>query len=138
MLGLSPKLKEMLQRQSLVMHFGDAGELTDQILAGFHLDDAVYGPLYFDYGGQDEPQGGPRPGTCAGGDDGHIAVGQVFSGAIPDGAHALLDRLVLGVDPLDAGEGLVLLHFPVDHPIVGTVLDGPEIREHIVRTPAHP
>jgi hypothetical protein len=60
MLGLSPKLKEMLQRQSLVMHFGDAGELTDQILAGFHLDDTVYGPLYFDYGGPDEPQGGPR------------------------------------------------------------------------------
>ena len=60
MFGLSPKLKEMLQRQSLVMHFGDAGELTDQILAGFHLDDTVYGPLYFDYGGQDEPQGGPR------------------------------------------------------------------------------
>ena len=60
MLGLSPKLKEMLQRQSLVMHFGDAGELTDQILAGFHLDDTVYGPLYFNYGGQDEPQGGPR------------------------------------------------------------------------------
>ncbi len=60
MLGLSPKLKEMLQRQSLVMHFGDAGELTDQILAGFHLDDTVYGPFYFDYGGQDEPQGGPR------------------------------------------------------------------------------
>ncbi len=60
MLGLSPKLKEMLQRQSLVMHFGDAGEFTDQILAGFHLDDTVYGPLYFDYGGQNEPQGGPR------------------------------------------------------------------------------
>ena len=60
MLGLSPKLKEMLQRQSLVMHFGDAGELTDQILAGFHLDDTVYGPLYFNYGGPDEPQGGPR------------------------------------------------------------------------------
>ena len=59
-LGLSPKLKEMLQRQSLVMHFGDAGEVNDQILAGFHLDDTVYGPLYFDYGGQDEPQGGPR------------------------------------------------------------------------------
>ena len=35
-------------------------EFTDQILAGFHLDDTVYGPLYFDYGGQDEPQGGPR------------------------------------------------------------------------------
>jgi hypothetical protein len=60
MLGLSSKLKEMLQRQSLVMHFGDAGEFTDQILAGFHLDDTVYGPLYFDYGGLDEPQGGPR------------------------------------------------------------------------------
>jgi hypothetical protein len=59
-LALSPKLKEMLQRQSLNMHMPAHGEATDFIMVGFHLDDAVYGPLYFNYGGEDEPQGGPR------------------------------------------------------------------------------
>ena len=59
-LALSPKLKEMLQRQSLNMHMPAPGESADFIMVGFHLDDAVYGPLYFDYGGEDEPQGGPR------------------------------------------------------------------------------
>ena len=59
-LALSPKLKEMLQRQSLKMHMPAPGEATDFIMVGFHLDDAVYGPLYFDYGGEYEPQGGPR------------------------------------------------------------------------------
>ena len=26
----------------------------------YHFDDTVYGPIYFDYGGPKEPQGGPR------------------------------------------------------------------------------
>ena len=59
-LALSPKLKEMLQRQSLVYHYPTFQTPQDYIVVGYHMDDAVYGPLYFGYGGKDEPQGGPR------------------------------------------------------------------------------
>ena len=57
---LTPKLKEMLQRQSLVYHLPAAKVAIDKIYVGYHLDDTVYGPIYFDYGGPKEPQGGPR------------------------------------------------------------------------------
>ena len=59
-LDLSPKLKEMLQRQSLVYHLPAPKVAIDKIYVGYHLDDTVYGPIYFDYGGPKEPQGGPR------------------------------------------------------------------------------
>jgi len=57
---LTPKLKEMLQRQSLVYHLPAPKVAIDKIYVGYHLDDTVYGPIYFDYGGPKEPQGGPR------------------------------------------------------------------------------
>ena len=59
-LALSPKLKEMLQRQDLVYHYPTAGGDADWVMVGYHIEDAVYGPLYFEYGLADEPQGGPR------------------------------------------------------------------------------
>ena len=59
-LGLSPKLKEMLQRQGMVYHYPIPTDGPDNVLVGFHVEDAVYGPMYFGYGLEDEPQGGPR------------------------------------------------------------------------------
>lgn len=59
-LALSPKLKEMLQRQDIVYHYPMAGQGPDWVMVGYHIEDAVYGPLYFGYGLADEPQGGPR------------------------------------------------------------------------------
>lgn len=59
-LALSPKFKEMLQRQSTIMHLPTEDQGEDYLMVGMHIEDAVYGPLYFDYGGEDEPQGGPR------------------------------------------------------------------------------
>ena len=56
----TPKLKEMLQRQSLVYHLPEPKVTIDKIYAGYHFDDTVYAPVYFDYGGPKEPQGGPR------------------------------------------------------------------------------
>jgi|TARA_B100000959_G_C14861109_1_gene574271 hypothetical protein len=56
----TPKLKEMLQRQSLVYHLPAPKVSIDKIYAGYHFDDTVYAPIYFDYGGPKEPQGGPR------------------------------------------------------------------------------
>ena len=56
----TPKLKEMLQRQSLVYHLPEPIDSLDRIYVGYHFDDTVYGPIYFGYGGPEEPQGGPR------------------------------------------------------------------------------
>ena len=52
---LGPELKEMFQRYQFSYHlssslFGD----SDHILVGFHIEDAVYAPRYYGYGGQGE------------------------------------------------------------------------------------
>ena len=46
--------------------------------------------------------------------------------------HAFLHRHVLGVDTVNAGEGLVLLDLPVNEPIVFPVAGAPVIGEHLV------
>lgn len=51
-LALSPKLKEMTQRHSLVYHTAGGG--GDRLMVGYVFDEAVYGPLYWGYGGADE------------------------------------------------------------------------------------
>ncbi len=53
LLNLSPKLKEMIQRHSLVYHT-PIGDAADLLLIGYVFDEAVYGPLYWGYGGADE------------------------------------------------------------------------------------
>ena len=63
-LALSPKFKEMLQRQSIIMHLPTGDQGPDYIMVGFHIEDTVYAPLYFDYGGPNEPQGGPPDQVC--------------------------------------------------------------------------
>jgi hypothetical protein len=60
MLALSPKLKEMFQRQDMVYHFPTPNQGPDWVLVGYQIADAVYGPMFFDYGLANEPQGGPR------------------------------------------------------------------------------
>ena len=54
-LGLSPKLKEMTQRHSLVYHTPFEASNGDLLLIGYVFDEAVYAPLYFGYGGPGEP-----------------------------------------------------------------------------------
>ncbi len=54
-LGLSPKLKESLQRYMIHYHlvpdfYGD----PDHNLVGFHIEEAVYAPLYYGYGRKGE------------------------------------------------------------------------------------
>ncbi|MDA1349614.1 MAG: hypothetical protein O3A47_12240, partial [Chloroflexi bacterium] len=46
-LSLSPKLKEMLQRQDMVYHLPATTTAQDYILVGYHVEDAVYGPMFF-------------------------------------------------------------------------------------------
>jgi hypothetical protein len=51
-LALSPKLKEMTQRHSLYYHVQPGSfDGPDWLVIGLHIEDAVYGPLYFGYGG---------------------------------------------------------------------------------------
>lgn len=52
-LALSPKLKEMTQRHSLYYHVQPASfDVPDWMVVGLHIEDAVYGPIYFGYGGE--------------------------------------------------------------------------------------
>jgi hypothetical protein len=52
-LALSPKLKEMTQRHSLYYHVQPGSfDGPDWLVIGLHIEDAVYGPLYFGYGGE--------------------------------------------------------------------------------------
>ncbi|MBI2965871.1 MAG: hypothetical protein HYY34_06695 [Chloroflexi bacterium] len=51
-LALSPKLKEMTQRHSLYYHVQPGSfDGPDWMVIGLHIEDAVYGPIYFGYGG---------------------------------------------------------------------------------------
>ena len=54
-MALSPKLKEMFQRYVIEYHLGPSFyEYPDHGLVGFHIDEAVYAPLYYGYGGPGE------------------------------------------------------------------------------------
>jgi hypothetical protein len=55
-LALSPKLKEMTQRHSLIYHTPCEPSDDNFLLVGYVYDDAVYAPLYFGYGGPAEPE----------------------------------------------------------------------------------
>ncbi len=55
-LALSPALKEMTQRHSLYYHIQpNIWNGPDWLSIGHHIDDGVYGPLYFEYGGVGQP-----------------------------------------------------------------------------------
>lgn len=55
-LALSPELKEMTQRHSLYYHIqANSWNGPDWMAIGLHIDDSVYGPLYFGYGGDGKP-----------------------------------------------------------------------------------
>ena len=56
-LALSPWLKDNVQRHNLYYHAprqGSSGESPDKMVIGMHIDDAIYGPRYFGYGGPGE------------------------------------------------------------------------------------
>ena len=50
-MALSPQLKEMTQRHSLVYHTPSEAADRNSLVIGYHFDDGIYGPLYFGYGG---------------------------------------------------------------------------------------
>ena len=50
-LGLSPKLKEMYNRYSLYYHINPSiFRVPDFMAVGLHIEEAIYGPLYWGYG----------------------------------------------------------------------------------------
>ena len=51
-LALSPRMKEVYQRYNIAYHTPHEPSDGHQLIIGFHIDDAVYGPLYFGYGGE--------------------------------------------------------------------------------------
>jgi len=65
LVDLSPKFKEQMQRHSLYYHIQPGafdkgkeeqqGFYPDYLAIGMHIEDAVYGPLYFGYGGEGQP-----------------------------------------------------------------------------------
>lgn len=53
LLALSPTLKELFQRYMMNYHFHEAFYSDpDHNLVGFHIEEAVYAPLYYGYGGE--------------------------------------------------------------------------------------
>ncbi len=48
-LRLSPRVKEMIQRHNIFYHIPFATSGADSMIIGLHIEDNVYGPLYFDY-----------------------------------------------------------------------------------------
>ncbi len=57
-LALSPWLKDNVQRHNLYYHAprqSSSGDSGDKLVIGMHVDDAIYGPHYFGYGGPGEP-----------------------------------------------------------------------------------
>ena len=55
-LALSPDLKEMTQRHSLYYHIqANSWNGPDWLAVGLHIDDGVYGPMYYGYGADGEP-----------------------------------------------------------------------------------
>ncbi len=55
-LALSPELKEMTQRHSLYYHIqANSWEGPDWMSIGLHIDDSVYGPMHYGYGGDGKP-----------------------------------------------------------------------------------
>ena len=55
-MALSPKLKEMTQRHSLYYHTPRGAEDHNSLMIGYHFDDGIYGPLYFEYGRTTDPE----------------------------------------------------------------------------------
>ncbi len=56
LLEASPKIKEMHQRHSLYYHVQPGSfDGEDHMMIGAHIEDAVYGPMYFGYGGKGDP-----------------------------------------------------------------------------------
>jgi hypothetical protein len=65
LLALAPKVKEQMQRHSLYYHIQpgafrkgheeEQGFYSDYLAVGMHIEDSVYGPLYFDYGADGQP-----------------------------------------------------------------------------------
>jgi hypothetical protein len=54
-LGLTPKLKEMLQRYHMEYHLHDSFyRQPDHIQVGAYIEEGIYAPLYFGYGGPGE------------------------------------------------------------------------------------
>ena len=51
MVHLSPALKERFQRMQLVYHIRLLHRLDHILLGGFHIEEAIYGPLYYYPGG---------------------------------------------------------------------------------------
>ncbi len=55
LLALSPQLKELFQRYMMNYHFHNAFYSDpDHNLVGFHIEEAVYAPLYYGYGAPSE------------------------------------------------------------------------------------
>lgn len=55
-LALTPAIKEMVQRHNLYYHVKETNyDRADHVLIGLHIEDTIYGELYFEYGGEGQP-----------------------------------------------------------------------------------
>ena len=50
-LALSPRIKDSVMRHNIVYHTSAIPGMDDKIVIGLHIEEAIYGQLYFGYGG---------------------------------------------------------------------------------------
>ena len=61
-LGVDPQIKEMYQRFMMAHHLSpEFYKGPDHNMVGFHIEEAVYAPLYYGYGGKDSGAGTRSP-----------------------------------------------------------------------------
>ena len=61
-LAVNPQIKEMYQRFMMAHHLSsEFYNGPDHNMVGFHIEEAVYAPLYYGYGGSDSGAGGRSP-----------------------------------------------------------------------------
>lgn len=49
-LALSPRIKDNVMRHNVVYHTAALPGMADKVIVGLHIEDAIYGELYFGYG----------------------------------------------------------------------------------------
>lgn len=49
MLALSPRIRETIMRHNVVYHATGLSGMTDRVMIGLHIEEAIYGELYFGY-----------------------------------------------------------------------------------------
>ena len=85
MLALAPTLKEMVQRHNLYYHVKERNyDRLDHVVVGLHIEDTVWGEMYFDHGAPGTVGDRLSPGARGHSDGNSSLIARANSGPLPD------------------------------------------------------